>query len=119
MLKKYMSELITFAIVAGCMRTHVVVLVLPGTCPVNTAGNTAERKKIMKTITEITTKQPAAAILRLAPYCRVSSDSEDQRHSFAAQVKYYTEYTAAHPEYELVDIYADDTAILGLKSELQ
>lgn len=40
----------------------------------------------MKTITEITTKQPAAAILRLAPYCRVSSDSEDQRHSFAAQV---------------------------------
>lgn len=62
----------------------------------------------MKTITEITTKQPAAAILRLAPYCRVSSDSEDQRHSFAAQVKYYTEYTAAHPEYELVDIYADE-----------
>lgn len=43
--EKYMSELITFAIVAGCMRTHVVVLVLPGTCPVNTAGNTAERKK--------------------------------------------------------------------------
>ena len=41
----YVSELITFAIVAGCMRTHVVVLVLPGTCPVNTAGNTAERKK--------------------------------------------------------------------------
>lgn len=69
----------------------------------------------MKTITEITTKQPAAAILRLAPYCRVSSDSEDQRHSFAAQVKYYTEYTAAHPEYELVDIYADATVIIGLK----
>ena len=66
------------------------------------------KEKIMKTITEITTKQPAAAILRLAPYCRVSSDSEDQRHSFAAQVKYYTEYTAAHPEYELVDIYADE-----------
>ena len=45
---------------------------------------------------------------RVAAYCRVSSDSEDQRHSFAAQVKYYTEYTAAHPEYELVDIYADE-----------
>ncbi len=27
---------------------------------------------------------------------------------FAAQVKYYTEYAAAHPEYELVDIYADE-----------
>lgn len=26
------------------------------------------KEKIMKTITEITTKQPAAAILRLAPY---------------------------------------------------
>ena len=62
----------------------------------------------MKTITEFTTKQPESVIQRLAPYCRVSSDSEDQLHSFAAQVKYYTEYTAAHPEYELVDIYADE-----------
>lgn len=38
----------------------------------------------------------------------MSSDSEDQQHSFAAQVKYYTEYTSSHPECALVDIYADE-----------
>ena len=26
--------------------------------------------------------------IRYAPYCRVSTDSSDQEHSFAAQVKY-------------------------------
>ena len=28
--------------------------------------------------------------IRLAAYCRVSSDSEDQIHSFAAQIKHYS-----------------------------
>lgn len=60
-----------------------------------------------KTITELTAGKQEQRILRLAPYTRVSSNSEDQLHSFAAQVKHYTEYVAEHPEYELVDIYAD------------
>ena len=64
------------------------------------------KEKSMKTITEITSNQQKAEIIRLAAYCRVSSNSEDQLHSFAAQVKHYTEYVAEHPEYELVDIYA-------------
>lgn len=60
-------------------------------------------------ITEITTaKEKADAVLRLAAYCRVSSDSEDQLHSFAAQIRYYTDYAKKHPEYQLVDIYADE-----------
>ena len=60
-------------------------------------------------ITEITTvKQQITTKIRLAAYCRVSSDSADQLHSFAAQIRYYSEYTAKHPEYELVDIYADE-----------
>ncbi len=60
-------------------------------------------------ITEITaekTKQPT--IIRLAAYCRVSSDSDDQLHSFAAQIRYYKDYEKKHPEYTLVDIYADE-----------
>lgn len=61
-----------------------------------------------KTITELTAGKQEQRILRLAPYTRVSSNSEDQRHSFAAQVKYYTEYASAHPEYILADIYADE-----------
>ncbi|MBO5969484.1 MAG: recombinase family protein [Clostridia bacterium] len=60
-------------------------------------------------ITDITpTLQKKTEKIRLAPYCRVSSDSADQLHSFAAQIRYYSEYAKRHPEYELVDIYADE-----------
>ena len=69
----------------------------------------------MKAITEITSSQQTANVIRLAPYCRVSSDSEDQLHSFAAQIQYYTEYAQRNPQYRLVDIYADATVIIGLK----
>lgn len=70
-----------------------------------------------KTVTELAMPEQGQRLIRLAPYTRVSSGSDDQLHSFAAQVKYYTEYAAAHPEYELVDIYADDEAvIIGLKT---
>lgn len=68
-----------------------------------------------KTVTELAMPEQGQRLIRLAPYTRVSSGSDDQLHSFAAQVKYYTEYAAAHPEYELVDIYADATVIIGLK----
>ena len=46
--------------------------------------------------------------IRLAGYCRVSTKSEDQEHSLAAQILYFTNYTKEHPEYELVDVYADE-----------
>ena len=60
-------------------------------------------------ITEITSSnQDNKIIIRLAPYCRVSSDSTDQIHSFAAQIKYYSEYAKNNPQYQLVDIYADE-----------
>lgn len=60
-------------------------------------------------ITEITsTKKQIAERLRLAPYCRVLSDSTDQLHSFAAQIRYYSDYAKKYPEYQLVDIYADE-----------
>lgn len=60
-------------------------------------------------ITEITpTIQTKDEKLRLAAYCRVSSDSDDQLHSFAAQIRYYTDYTKRNPKYALVDVYADE-----------
>lgn len=61
------------------------------------------------TITDITPIIPLRTEkIKLAAYCRVSSDSTDQLHSFAAQIRYYSEYTKQNPEYELVDIYADE-----------
>ena len=46
--------------------------------------------------------------LRVAAYARVSSNSEDQLHSFAAQNAYYTELITGNPEWEFVDVYADE-----------
>ena len=86
------------------------------------SGNKADResagkeKKQMKTITEITRQKPTPPQIRLAAYCRVSSDSSDQLHSFAAQIKYYSEYCKRHPEYKFVDIYADE-GITGTSME--
>lgn len=60
-------------------------------------------------ITEITAvKKKSDAPIRLAAYCRVSSNSEDQLHSFAAQIRYYKDYEKKNPQYKLVDIYADE-----------
>lgn len=46
--------------------------------------------------------------IRLAAYCRVSTNNEDQLYSFENQVTYYKDYANCHPEYELVEIYADE-----------
>ena len=46
--------------------------------------------------------------IRVAPYCRVSTDSEEQEHSFSAQLHYYTNLVESMPDSELVDIYADE-----------
>lgn len=48
------------------------------------------------------------ALLRVAAYCRVSTDSDDQIESYKAQVAYYTEAIAKNPRWRFVDIYADE-----------
>ena len=46
--------------------------------------------------------------IRVAAYCRVSTDSEEQATSYEAQIEHYTEYIEKHPGWVLADIYADD-----------
>jgi DNA invertase Pin-like site-specific DNA recombinase len=46
--------------------------------------------------------------LRVAAYCRVSSNSDEQQNSYASQVRYYTTVIGENPDWELVDVYADD-----------
>lgn len=48
------------------------------------------------------------ALLRVAAYCRVSTDSEDQLESYKAQVAHYSEAIAKNPRWRFVDIYADE-----------
>ena len=50
----------------------------------------------------------AAEKIRLAAYCRVSTDHEEQASSFENQKEYYTKYVDKHKEYELAGIYADE-----------
>lgn len=42
------------------------------------------------------------------PYCRVSTDSDEQATSYEAQVEHYTEYIHKNPEWEFAGIFADD-----------
>ena len=57
-------------------------------------GNTAKETEIPK--------------LRVAAYCRVSTDSDEQATSYEAQVEHYTDYIRKNPEWEFAGIFADD-----------
>lgn len=46
--------------------------------------------------------------LRVAAYCRVSTDSDEQATSYEAQIEHYTAYINGHPDWTLAGIYADD-----------
>ena len=70
---------------------------------------------MQKTVATIAPRASSGQTLRVAAYCRVSSDSSDQRHSFAAQVQYYTKSISENERMELVDIYADE-GITGTKT---
>ena len=50
--------------------------------------------------------------LRVAAYCRVSTDGEDQETSYEAQVTHYTDYISNHEGWELAGVFADEVARL-------
>lgn len=45
---------------------------------------------------------------RVAAYCRVSTDSDDQANSFESQQRYFKQYIEHHPDWELYEIFADE-----------
>lgn len=53
---------------------------------------------------------------RVAAYCRVSTDSEEQLTSYTNQKKVYTEMIAAKPEWEFAGLYADE-GISGTRAD--
>ena len=71
-------------------------------------GTTALAEKQPRVIKIEPTERPQNVRLRVAAYTRVSSDSEDQLNSFAAQNRYYTELISSKAEWRMVDIYADE-----------
>lgn len=61
------------------------------------------RRKIGNTV-----KQAEKPKLRVAAYCRVSTDSDEQETSYETQVSHYTEYIQKNPDWQLAGIFADD-----------
>ena len=57
-------------------------------------GSTAAKEKIKK--------------LRVAAYCRVSTETEEQNSSYEVQVAHYTEFIKKNAEWEFAGIFADD-----------
>lgn len=53
---------------------------------------------------------------RVAAYCRISTDHEDQANSFESQQRYFRQYIERNPDWELYEIFADAPVIIGLKT---
>lgn len=53
-------------------------------------------------------KKEEKSKLRVAAYCRVSTDSDEKATSYEAQVEHYKEYIQKNPDWEFTGIYADD-----------
>lgn len=45
---------------------------------------------------------------RVAAYCRVSTEYEEQESSYEMQVQHYTSYIQGNPDWEFAGVYADD-----------
>jgi len=45
--------------------------------------------------------------IKVAAYCRVSDESDEQNGSFETQIKYYKQYIDENPEWILAGIYAE------------
>jgi DNA invertase Pin-like site-specific DNA recombinase len=69
----------------------------------HSAPNSGER-----TMHIVNPAEQSAQKKRVAGYARVSSDSDDQLNSFQSQIDYYGAKIHENPNWELVDIYADE-----------
>ena len=63
---------------------------------------------IPATLTQNALGRPANQKLRVAAYCRVSTDSEEQINSYKNQLAYYTEKINSKTEWKFAGVYADE-----------
>lgn len=47
-------------------------------------------------------------MIKVASYCRVSTNKEDQANSFESQQQYFKDYITSRPDWELYQVYADE-----------
>ena len=75
-------------------------------------------RKIEPTQPQENKLQPVKRLLRVAAYCRVSTEADEQANSYEAQIEHYTNEIAKHPEWINAGIYADKgiTKVVGIES---
>ena len=61
-------------------------------------------------------REKESSVLRVAAYCRVSTDHAEQALSYASQIRNYTDLINDHEGWVLVDVYADE-AVSGTKTD--
>lgn len=54
---------------------------------------------------------------KVCAYCRVSTSNEEQLESYANQVSHYTNYIQSKPEWDYVEVYADEGIIRNWHQE--
>ena len=74
----------------------------------NTQQRVAKNVTIMEPDPALVQRDIRKKRLRVAPYCRVSTDSDEQLNSYEAQIEYYTAKIADNPEWTMVRMYADE-----------
>lgn len=73
---------------------------------IKTAYRESSEVEVIPATRDLTSDEPK--VLRVAAYCRVSTDQEAQAGSYELQVQYYTDLIHKKPAWEFVDIYADE-----------
>lgn len=72
-------------------------------------------KKVTK-IAQNTDEFSKHSKLRVAAYCRVSTDNDDQLVSLETQIKHYESYIKVNPDWKFAGLYYDE-GITGTKKE--
>lgn len=79
-------------------------------------NKTVPKLTIIPANPELAEKKAIRRQLRVAAYCRVSTDSEEQMTSYEAQKTYYTDKIMQNPQWSMAGIFADE-GITGTSAE--
>ena len=79
---------------------------LAPTIPTTTDG--VMRVTVIPAKPQAENEKKKSGIKRVAAYCRVSTDEEEQINSYETQCQYYDEYIAGHEDWKKVKVFADE-----------
>lgn len=86
-----MEKTVKKATIVKTVKTAKMTIIPATKAGLGTAGKAADRP-----------------VKHVAAYCRVSTDSEEQENSYAAQIEHYTHYISGNPAWKLAGIFADE-----------